>query len=102
MEISDFFQFHKFLAQVLIKVVYWIGMFFILLGTLAGVLGTSPMSEYSSGGFGLGSAILSLIIGTMFALVWRVVCEIWIVIFSINDRLGILSGELPRKNSPTS
>src|SRR5437868_1272425 len=101
MEISDFFQFHKFLAPVLIKVVYWIGMFFILLGTLAGVLGTSLINEYGRGAFTLGGAILSLIIGIMLALVWRVVCEIWIVVFSINDRLGVLSGELPRKNAPT-
>jgi len=103
MNFTDMVQFHKFLAPVLIKIVYWIGLFFIGLMTLMGVFGMSMMSRYTGeyqGGFSLSGAILALILGALFTLMWRVACEIWIVIFSINDRLGILTGELPRKSPP--
>jgi hypothetical protein len=33
---------------------------------------------------------MALIGGVLGLLVWRVVCEVWIVMFSINDRLGQL------------
>jgi len=102
MHFTDLFQFHKFLAPVLIRIVYWIGLFFITLITLMGVTGMSLMDRYTGGyqsGFSLSGAILALLLGAMFTLLWRVTCELWIVIFSINDRLGVLSGELPKKTS---
>jgi hypothetical protein len=99
MEIQDFFQFHKFLAPVLIKVMYWIGLSFIALWTLAALIGFN--SAYF-GGFSMGRALLSLIAGAALALFWRILCEVWIVIFSINDRLGVISGELPKKPSSSS
>jgi hypothetical protein len=99
MQFSDFFQFNKFLAPILIKVIYWIGLFFIALTTLMGLFGSSMLSGMMGGfgggyggGFSVGGALLAIIFGAIWALIWRVVCEIWIVIFSINDRLGVMSG----------
>lgn len=99
MEVGDFFQFHKFLAPVLIKIMYWVGLFFIVLGTLVALLGLS--SDYL-GGFSLGKALLTLVAGAAGALFWRVLCEVWIVVFSMNDRLGIIAGEIPRKSGPAA
>ncbi|MBI3676226.1 MAG: DUF4282 domain-containing protein [Proteobacteria bacterium] len=94
MKFSDLFTFEKFVAPLLVKVVYWIGLFFIVLTTLAGIFGLgSMMGSYGmgGGGFSIGGAILSLILGIVFALLWRVICEIYIVIFSINERLGVIA-----------
>lgn len=91
MDIADLFKFNKFVAPVLIKVVYWIGLVLIILGMLAGIVGTSLFSSYyGSSGFSLGGALVSILFGILGVLVWRVVCEISIVTFSINDRLGTL------------
>ena len=91
MEFTDIFKFDKFIAPTLIKIVYWIGLGLILLGTLAGIAGTSYFSSYMGGSsFNLGGALIALIIGAFGVLMWRVVCELWIVTFSINERLGTL------------
>lgn len=91
MEFGDLFRFNTFVAPVLIKIVYWIGFALITIATLGGIIGTSAFSSYYSGsGFSVGGALLSILFGAAGVLVWRVVCEIWIVIFSINDRLGTL------------
>ena len=96
MEFSDLFTFKKFVAPVLIQISYWVGLIFIALLTLVGIAGTSLFSSYyyggvfGGGGFSVGGALLSLLGGVFGALIWRVVCEIWIVIFSVNERLGTL------------
>ena len=83
MSFSDFLTFEKFVAPMLIKIVYWIGLLLIVIGFLGSLFG---------GGFGMmsgfGGFILK-VIGTLLGLLmWRVICELWIVVFSINDRLG--------------
>lgn len=93
MQFSDLFTFDKFVAPTLIKFVYWIGLFLIALSTLGGIFGMSMFGGYGGGGPGVGGALIALILGAMFALLWRVVCEVWIVFFSINDRLGILANK---------
>ncbi len=93
MQIGDLFQFDRFIAPMLIKIVYWIGLVFIVLGTLAYMFGMSMMSSYGygGGGAGVGTILFGLIGGAAWVLIWRILCEVWIVIFSINDRLGIIA-----------
>ncbi len=95
--LASFFNFDKFLAPVLIKIVYWIGIVLIVLSTLMGVLGGGMMSSMMAsqyggygGGFNIFGALIALLVGAAAILFWRVACEVWIVIFSINDRLGVL------------
>ncbi len=92
MKFPDLFDFNKFVAPVLIKVIYWIGLVLIVLLTLSFIAGASLFSSYlgGGGGFSVGGALFSLIGGAFAALLWRVVCELWIVTFSINERLGTL------------
>ena len=90
---ADLMGFEKFVAPTLIKIVYWIGIVGIVLMTLVGLVGGSMMGAYGGyggGGFSIVGAIFALIGGAVGLLFWRVICEVWIVIFSINDRLGIL------------
>lgn len=95
--LADLMNFDKFVAPTLIRIVYWIGIVLIVLGTLMGIAGGGMMGSMMGGGYGgygggfnLGAALFALIGGAVALLVWRVMCEVWIVIFSINDRLGIL------------
>jgi hypothetical protein len=91
MKFGDLLSFDKFVAPFLIKIIYWIGLVMLVLGFI-GSLGA--MGSMGVGGF--FGFILSLIGLVLAALAWRVLCEIWIVIFSINDRLGNLGGEGPK------
>jgi len=100
MEFNDFLNFEKFVAPALIKIIYWIGLVLIALSTLGGVLGMNMLSSYGGGHFSVAGAILALIGGALFMLLWRVMCEIWIVIFSINDRLGVIADK--SKNGPAA
>ena len=89
--LNDLMNFNKFVAPTLIRIVYWIGIVLIILGTLGAVIGGGAMMGGGyGGGFSIGGALISLIAGALGLLLWRVMCEIWIVIFSINDRLGVL------------
>ncbi len=93
MQFGDLFQFDRFIAPALIKIVYWIGLVLIVLGTLTYMFGMSMMSSYGyGGGAGVGTILFGLIGGAAWVLIWRIMCEVWIVIFSINDRLGIIAG----------
>ena len=87
MDGHDFVNFDKLLAPTLIKFVYWVGLTFILLSTLGGLFW----------GFGFGGGIIHFfvtLLGAMLAaLAWRIICELWIAVFSINDRLGIIAGQ---------
>lgn len=89
---ASLLNFDKFVAPTLIRIVYWIGIVLIVLSTLLAVAGggMGAMMGGYGGGFNLGGAIISLIGGVIGLLFWRVLCEVWIVLFSINDRLGQL------------
>ena len=87
METHDFLNFDKLIAPTLIKFVYWVGLVFILLWTLG--------SMFMGLGFGSGMIhfFVALLGGVVAALAWRIICELWMVIFSINDKLGAIAGQ---------
>jgi uncharacterized membrane protein YeaQ/YmgE (transglycosylase-associated protein family) len=87
--LADLLNFNKFVAPVLIKIVYWIGIAGAVLGALASMAGSLAMMRYNPT-MAIGGVLLAVIGAAVGLLVWRVVCELWIVIFSINDRLGAL------------
>jgi uncharacterized protein DUF4282 len=95
--LNDLVDFKKFVAPSLIRIVYWIGIVGIVLMTLGMIAGGGAMmggmmgAGYGGGGgFSLMGAVFGLIWGVCALIIWRVACEVWIVIFSINDRLGQL------------
>lgn len=82
--VKRFVTFDKLIATTLIKILYWIGIVFIVLGTLFGMF-----SGFGDGfASGIGRLVLAPIGGIIGLIVWRFLCEIYIVIFGIYDRLG--------------
>jgi Ca2+/H+ antiporter len=87
--LAGFMNFDKFVAPTLIKIVYWIGIVGVVLGALAMMATAAGRISYDAGS-ALGGILLAVIGAAVGVLVWRVICEIWIVLFSINDRMGVL------------
>ena len=83
------------MAPVLIKIFYWVGIVLIVLSTLGGLVSLryfdSISAEYTV--YTLGHALVILLSGALFLLLLRVVCELWLAIFKINDRVGIIAGQ---------
>lgn len=87
MEARDLLNFDKLIAPTLIKFVYWVGLVLILLWTLSRM--------FMGLGFGSGMIhfLLAALTGIVAALAWRIICELWMVVFSINDRLGAIAAK---------
>ena len=93
-EISSLFNFDKLVAPTVLKIVYWIGLVGIAVWFLVAVVAAIGLMGYSVGS-GLGGILLAfagLIFGT---LLWRVMIEIYTVIFGIHERLGEIRDRLP-------
>lgn len=93
-EIGDLFKFDKMVAPTVLKIVYWLGLIGIVLWALFALFSAITMMSYSvMSGLGmLLAAVVALLFGTLF---WRIIIEIYMVIFSINDRLGEVRDRLP-------
>ena len=70
---GDFFAFRKMISGVVIQIVFAIGLLFIVVGGVAAITQNQPLV-----------GILVLIFGGLY---WRIVCEVLIVIFRMNDSL---------------
>lgn len=90
--VSRFTTFDKLIATALIKVLYWIGIIFIVLGTLIGMF-----SGFGDGFIsGVSLLVVSPILGIIGLIFWRFLCEVYIVIFGIYDRLGDIKDGLAK------
>lgn len=90
--VSRFLTFDKLIATGLIKALYWIGLILIALGMLAVVI-----SAFSDGFLsGLGALILAPIGGAIGLVIWRFLCEVYLVVFGIYDRLGDIQASLKK------
>jgi len=91
--ISRFTSFDKLIATSLIKLLYWIGIVLIVIGVLVGALG-----GFANGfGSGLVSLIVAPIGGILGIIFWRFLCEVYIVIFGMYDRLGEIQQSLAKE-----
>lgn len=91
-----FVTFDKLIATGLIKLMYWIGLAFIAIAVVVGAFG-----GFAQGfGTGLAGLILAPIAGLIGLIFWRFLCEVYIVIFGIYDRLGKIEGALTREPRP--
>lgn len=89
-----FLNFDRMIATSVIKFLYWIGIVLIILGGLITFFGAFATMGYSFGA-GLGQLIMA-VLGTLVGLIlWRILCELYIVFFSIHDRLGDIRDRLP-------
>jgi hypothetical protein len=95
--IARFFDFESLIGAGLIKIVYYVGLVCAALWALVALAGVLQSSSYMGGGaalIGLLAVILGLLVWIVF---WRFMCELWMVIFKIHDRLGDIRDRLPPK-----
>ncbi|AZU03809.1 hypothetical protein X907_1274 [Glycocaulis alkaliphilus] len=85
--IKRFVSFDKLIATTLIKILYWIGMVGIAIYVLVGMVSGLAMITQNFM-VGIGMFLLAPIGGAIGVLFWRFLMELYIVIFSIHDRLG--------------
>ncbi len=90
--INRFRSFDKLIATSLIKLLYWIGIVVIVLGVLAGLLGGFSRGFTS----GIASLVLAPLGGAIAVIFWHFLCEIYIVIFGMYDRLGEIQKSLAK------
>ncbi len=84
---GDLFQFEKMVAPVVLKVVYWLGLVGIVIWLLIALGAAVTMMDYNVGGGLLG--VLVAVVGSAFGvLVWRIMIEVYMVLFGIHQRLG--------------
>ena len=84
---SRFLSFDKLIATGLIKVLYWIGLVGIGLFTLIMIFGA--FAAFSQGFLqGVGMLIMAPIVGLLSLVFWRFMCEVYLVVFGMYDRLG--------------
>lgn len=83
---SGFFSFRKMVSTAIIKLLYILGMLALTIGGLGGIL--------SGDDEGTIWGLLALTIGN---LLWRLICEGWILLFSIHDILGSIEGQLKNR-----
>ncbi|MBB6011710.1 DUF4282 domain-containing protein [Aquamicrobium lusatiense] len=91
MQLSDLFGFEKLVTTAVIKIAYWIGIVVCVLGGIGGFLAALFNGMPLQG-------ILYLVIAIFSLLMWRVACEIYIVIFGMYDRLGQIRDSLARRS----
>jgi len=89
---GGFFSFRKLISGTLIKILYVIGIIVI---TIGGILMIAEGSHMRYGGEGLILGGLALLI--LGNLLWRIICEGWIVIFSMHEGIISILNELKRK-----
>ncbi len=86
-----FFRWDDFVFPKVARIIYYVGLVVIALGTLAGVingvfvgsLGSTETTTFAS----ISMVVGALIGGVLAVLVWRIIIELWMVLFSIHDVL---------------
>jgi hypothetical protein len=92
MDFTRFVRFEEFIARDVISIVYFIGAIFVSLMALIMIF--SPMGNMS-GGTGVLVGIVFFVVGN---LIWRIICEGFVVIFTINDTLASINEKLDKKD----
>jgi hypothetical protein len=72
--VGDFFAFRMLITPRFIQILFAIGLAGIVLGSLAALAGDQPVA-----------GILFLLFGVLY---WRILCELFFVLFRINDTLS--------------
>ncbi|MFQ6127022.1 MAG: DUF4282 domain-containing protein [Candidatus Heimdallarchaeota archaeon] len=89
-KMKDFFGFRKMVSTAIIKFIYILGVIVLTIGGIVmsfqipGIPGAVKIL------IGLGAIILG-------NLLWRIICEAWILVFSIHDILGSVEKILKEK-----
>jgi hypothetical protein len=92
-----YFGFHRMITPVFVKTLHFLG-FLILTSGGIGIAVWAGLRLYEASiarELGWRYVIIGAGAATVGNLIWRVFCEFWIVLFSINNHLALASGTLP-------
>ncbi|MEL7130247.1 MAG: DUF4282 domain-containing protein [Pseudomonadota bacterium] len=98
---GQFLSFDKMIGTTLIKVVYFIGLAFIAVGTVLSMLG-SLGSIGSAPLAALGGVIIMPLIGLVGVIFWRFTCEMSLLLFKISDDLAEMKAARTTGAAPVS
>jgi Domain of unknown function (DUF4282) len=86
---SDYFSFQKYVTSYFVKVIYFIGFLAFTAAGLGLAIWSARRLQTGSLPTRLGWYYIAAGIGILFVgnLVWRVFCELWVVVFNMNDHL---------------
>ena len=97
--IKRFWGFDQMIGSALIKIIYYIGLFAILIVTVLAMFGGGLMGAMMGGGYGGGGGaimfILAPIMGVIYLVFWRFICELWLLMFLMYARMGEIRDRLP-------
>jgi hypothetical protein len=85
---GDFFAFRTMIAAGFIQVIFVIGLAGIVLGSLGAIANDQAIT-----------GLLLLAFGTLY---WRVICEVFIVFFRMNDTLSAIKADTGTMSSAPS
>ena len=89
MNVNDLFQWDRFITPTVIRIFYWMALGLIVLSGLSLLFSALGMMalNFFAGFFLLIASILYVCAGVVFV---RIVCELVMVIFRINEHLGAI------------
>lgn len=89
MAFSDLTSFEKLIAPTIVKIVYWIGIVLIVISVIGSFIAAISTDQATA-------ALLALVMLPFALLFWRILCELYIVVFGMYERLGAIRDLLAR------
>ncbi len=86
-QVNDLWSFDKMIATRLMKLLYFAGLIGIVGFGLVSFLGSFAVIRYNLSA-GVGTMLVAAVATALGVLVWRVICELWLLGFNIYERLG--------------
>lgn len=86
---DDFLSFRKMITPVIIQIIFWIG---VAVAIIVGIVVLATADE-------VGARLLGLLYIFVGPVYWRVVCEITILFFRINETLTDIKNNTEREES---
>jgi hypothetical protein len=92
LSLTDLFQWERFVTPTVIKVFYWLAVVISVLLGLAGAFSSLATMAYNPF-VGMISLIASLLAACMGVILARILAELVLIVFRINEHLGAIRNQ---------